>query len=275
MFDVISADTPELLQQAYRLRYQVYCIENKYEDPSNNPEGIETDEYDAYSIHTLLLDRKSKLTLGTARLILPRRDRINQSFPIQYACRDSSPIDIYRYPVQSMAEISRFCISKNFRQLAAGTGTSSRQLILSMTVRLLEGLLRLGVQAGITHWCAIMEPALLRLLGGLGIYFRPLGPMIEFHGRRQPCYQDIRIQLLRIQKERPDVWSIVTANGAHWTALLNLHQPAASQEPFEVSCAQAKVEKPITRSTGMEAGLWCNFGAGEAAFSCDTGEATT
>jgi N-acyl amino acid synthase of PEP-CTERM/exosortase system len=232
MLDVLSADTPELREQAYRLRYQVYCIENDYEDPSNNLEGLETDEYDAHSLHILLVDQQVKLTVGTARLILPRPDRLDRSFPIQYACCDSSPINVHRYPVQSMAEISRFCISKSLRQLraddvtaGAGGGTGTREVILRMTVRLMEGLVRLSVQAGITHLCSMMEPALLRLLAGLGIYFQPLGPMVEFHGQRQPCHQDLAVLLLRIQKERPDVWPIVTANGAHWTALLNLRQP--------------------------------------------------
>ena len=30
-FEVVRASTPILLDQAYRLRYQVYCVENSYE----------------------------------------------------------------------------------------------------------------------------------------------------------------------------------------------------------------------------------------------------
>ena len=33
----------------------------------------------------------------------------------------------------------------------------------------------MSVREGMTHWAAVMEPALLRLLTRLGIHFNPLG----------------------------------------------------------------------------------------------------
>src|SRR3954454_1724840 len=44
-----------------------------------------------------------------------------------------------------------------------------------------------GVDAGLTHWCALMEPSLVRLLYATGVHFAPLGPMVDAYGRRQPC----------------------------------------------------------------------------------------
>ena len=85
-----------------------------------------------------------------------------------------------------------------------------------------ESLVRMSVSNGITHWCAVMEPTLLRLLTRLGIHFEPIGPLIEYHGRRQPCYIPLEVLLPRMQRERPDVWDVVTRGGRHWASLRRL-----------------------------------------------------
>jgi N-acyl amino acid synthase of PEP-CTERM/exosortase system len=58
-----------------------------------------------------------------------------------------------------------------------------------------------------------MEPALLRLLSRFGIYFSPIGPMVNYHGMRQPCHTNVERLLERVHKERIDVWEIITDNG--------------------------------------------------------------
>ncbi|MGH7225707.1 MAG: GNAT family N-acyltransferase, partial [Gemmataceae bacterium] len=58
-FDIVPADTPDLLGRAYRLRYQVYCVEHAFLDPADNPGGREIDEFDAHSVHSLLIHRGS------------------------------------------------------------------------------------------------------------------------------------------------------------------------------------------------------------------------
>src|SRR5438045_6596230 len=70
-FEVVRASTPSLLDQAYRLRYQVYCIENPYENPDEHADGREMDIYDDRSIHALLVHRRSGAVAGTVRVILP------------------------------------------------------------------------------------------------------------------------------------------------------------------------------------------------------------
>ena len=46
IFDVFRADTPELLDRVYRLRHQVYCVENAFEDPKLHLDGREIDADD-------------------------------------------------------------------------------------------------------------------------------------------------------------------------------------------------------------------------------------
>jgi N-acyl amino acid synthase of PEP-CTERM/exosortase system len=76
--------------------------------------------------------------------------------------------------------------------------------------------LRMSVALGLTHWCAFMEPALLRILRATEIHLEPVGPMVEYHGLRQPCYGNIRTVLSRIRAEQPDVWDLITDGGELW-----------------------------------------------------------
>src|SRR5206468_2472424 len=70
-FSVVRADTPELQDAFFRLRYQVYCIENDFENSADFPGGRETDMYDARSQHALLIHRPTSALIGGVRLISP------------------------------------------------------------------------------------------------------------------------------------------------------------------------------------------------------------
>src|SRR5438105_15192774 len=70
-FDVIRADTPALLDRVYEIRYQVYCLENAFEDPAQNLGGREIDGDDDRAAHVLLIHRESGEAAGTARVIFP------------------------------------------------------------------------------------------------------------------------------------------------------------------------------------------------------------
>ena len=74
-FKTILAETGEQRQSAYRLRYEVYCVEHRYEDEEQNANGIESDAHDTSALHALLIHRASRSVVGTARLILPRSDQ--------------------------------------------------------------------------------------------------------------------------------------------------------------------------------------------------------
>src|SRR6185437_14426899 len=74
-FEVIRAATPKLVREAYKLRYQVYCVENPFEDPEQQVGACESDDNDDRSIHTLLLHRRTGEIAGTSRVILPDQSR--------------------------------------------------------------------------------------------------------------------------------------------------------------------------------------------------------
>ncbi len=196
-FDVRVADTPSLVRQAYELRHQVYCVERGYLGGSA---GLEVDEFDERSEHVVLVSRDSDEVIGTVRLVLGSPERPEDSFPMQRVCR---PGTLSQLPIETTAEVSRFAISKTRR-----SGTAAPLMRLG----LVQGLVRLSGDLGITHWCAVMERSLLRLLLSSSIQFRPLGPVVDYHGPRQPCFNSLTRLLDRVAIERPEVWSFLTGS---------------------------------------------------------------
>jgi N-acyl amino acid synthase of PEP-CTERM/exosortase system len=226
---VVGDDDRELRNAAFRLRYQVYCVENRFEDPADNPDGLEQDSYDERAALCLLLHKPSGSWAGAVRLILPSMAAPGQSFALQQVCTDPMIADPEHFPVLEMAEVSRFCISKDFRKRQGdalfpasnepGERQDERRVIPNMTLGLIEGLVRMSLDREIRYWCACMEPALLRLLARLGIHFQDIGQLVDYHGRRQPCMLKLETMLKEVRSERPDVWDILTNGGQHWEAL--------------------------------------------------------
>ena len=83
-----------------------------------------------------------------------------------------------------------------------------------MRLALVRGLVQLSKEIGITHWCAVMERTLLRLLQSSAIHFEPLGPLVEYHGLRQPASGDVDAILARMRREQPAIWEFVTGGGS-------------------------------------------------------------
>ena len=237
-FEVIPADTKERIAEAYRLRHQVYCVENPFENPEEHQDGLEHDAYDSHSVHSLLIHKPTGAVAGTVRLVLPRRGK---ALPIVHVCRDPLLNDEGSLPPASTAEISRFAVSKQFRRRAtdklgvdyalverpASASGFDRRVIPHITLGLMKAIVRMSWDHGITHWCAVMEPALLRLIGRLGLEFTPLGPPVEYHGQRQPCYGDATAVLAGMRRGRRDAWALITEGGEHFPR-------AALDAPYEI-----------------------------------------
>lgn len=218
----VSSDRT-LLDEVYRLRYQVYCREHPFENPNDFPDGREHDEYDQRAVHSLLLHAGSDAVAGTVRLVLPWRDgqKAVGKLPIEGLISETTQAEFNQLPRETLAEVSRFAISRVFRQRVSDRGYSmggflsesdsnQRRRIPHMCLGLIGALVHNTHQFGLTHWCAEMEPSLLRMLRLLGIEFRSLGPLIDYHGIRQPCFIDVDSMLRRVRVKRPDVYDLLT-----------------------------------------------------------------
>ncbi len=195
------ADTPDLVKEAQRLRHQVYCLERGYKP---GLDGLEIDAYDAHSDHIVLRLAGSGTVIGTARLILPQVANPGDSFPLQGIC---SPGLFAALPFRHTAEISRFAMSRERGELSAAAASLSRLVLV-------RGLVQLSQRQGVTHWCAVMERTLLRLLRASAIHFDHMGPVVEYYGLRQPASCNLTVMLNRMRGEQLEVWNFVTNHGA-------------------------------------------------------------
>ena len=91
---------------------------------------------------------------------------------------------------------------------------------------LVRGLVQLSQQASVTHWCAVMERTLLRLLRSSGIHFEAVGPLVEYHGLRQPAFCELAGMLERMRIEQPEIWNFVTNEGEFVTSRRRVLQAA-------------------------------------------------
>jgi N-acyl amino acid synthase of PEP-CTERM/exosortase system len=217
-YDVIPAESDEQLDQVYKLRYQVYCRENNFEAADAFTDRREIDQYDCRSLHSLLIDRSNGTVAGTVRIILPDENIIENCLPIQQFCRQQLILG-RKIPLRTTAEVSRFAISKTFRNGSpksedhAAYPVDRKALAPYITLGLIRGLIQMSLEHGITDWFAVMEPSLLRLLARFGIYFKPLGTLIDYHGMRQPSHISLSDLLNEVYRDKHDIWQVLTNNG--------------------------------------------------------------
>jgi N-acyl amino acid synthase of PEP-CTERM/exosortase system len=219
-FDVVSADTPELLDAAHALRYQVYCVEHAFFDPALQLGEREWDSYDAQSVHAVLISKPSDDAVGCVRLILPYRGAAFGSLPIRELL---SPADCRRldtFARRRTAEISRYAIDKRYRR-RQGEGLypdvgwrdpstiALRRLVPQMSLGLMRGVCLLAKEHEIETVCAAMSAPLMRLLERFGLVFERLGPSIDYHGQRQPCVANVEQLLAGMAQRNQDFYHLV------------------------------------------------------------------
>jgi N-acyl amino acid synthase of PEP-CTERM/exosortase system len=162
-FSTVLADSPILQMTAHALRFQVYCLERKFENEEEHPDGLEKDVYDAHSIQGVLFHRPTRGVIGSVRMILPELNAAD-SFPVTTLLRENAlELSDYVNPAQCI-EVSRFAISKEFRrrksdEIAASeisradAGRETNLAFLSM----LQFVLRESIKRDIMFWTAVME----------------------------------------------------------------------------------------------------------------------
>jgi N-acyl amino acid synthase of PEP-CTERM/exosortase system len=219
-FAVVRAATPILLRAAYRLRYQVYCVENPFEDPAQQLGEYETDDDDDRSVHTLLLHRRTGEIVGTSRVILPTQRKF-RPLPMATLLRGADRCRFDEFPVAHTSEISRLAVSKQFRRRRgeeryadagfgdAALGENEQRLMPFITLGLLRGVFGICLEHGVTHLAAVMEPPLIRILRRLGLDFLPIGGLVEHHGLRQPCFALLDDLIQQSRENDSLVWQYV------------------------------------------------------------------
>jgi N-acyl amino acid synthase of PEP-CTERM/exosortase system len=237
-FETRLADRPALIKAAHQLRYQVYCLERKFENATEHSSGLETDQYDSHAVQGLLFHRPTDRAIGTVRMILPTDLELGR-LPIEQFLRGNG-IDLSDYvDIERSVEVSRFAISKEFRRrwtddLMVATHPlspqdSARQANLAF-LSLVQFFLRHSIERRVLYWTAVMEPMLVRMLDRMGIHFRALGPVVDHHGLRQPSWSYIPTVLDELKREHPDYWEVVTNAGELSEKMALLAPPQAAMK---------------------------------------------
>lgn len=228
-FEVIKADTPELKERVYALRYKTYCQANGYE-PSVEGGELEYDDYDKRAIHFLLVHRHSGRDAGTARLVLPDHESLLQSFPIQKLC-DHPFLEIPER-LWHVGEISRFCMAPEFRKRPEDSALMSgyshqdgieghhegmltfvRRKIAYTPAGLLRAVLEEAMKHDISDCLWMAEAAHLPSLKAIGLPIHILGPRIDHHGGAQPLIFNIKTALDSMHAAQPYCWEIISDSG--------------------------------------------------------------
>jgi len=218
-------------RDAHQLRYEIYCMERGYEDPARFSDGLEKDEFDPHSVHSLIRHRSSGMAAGVVRLILANPMNQDSLLPIELSCGHSFNQDVlgdFKFPRTAIAEISRFAVS-NQLVTKAGQGRNlpisgtqdgnavireeASQYLPHVSLGLIAMLFVTSVQHQITHWYAAMEPTLSRLLSRSGVEFTPIGPVIDYHGRRQPMIANVHDLLGKIYHKRFEFFQFIDQLG--------------------------------------------------------------
>jgi N-acyl amino acid synthase of PEP-CTERM/exosortase system len=209
------------LETAFRIRYQVYCVERQFLPEADYPDQVETDEFDGDSVHAVATHLSGE-PAGTARLVLssPR------GFPAARHCVFDEPFGYLAetgHPaLVHFAEVSRLAISKAFRRRRndglygapprTDPAIGPDQVVIPFapprnTPEIMIGLWRVLYQESkrrdIRHWILAMERGLLLMVKRMGFDCLPVGPEVDYYGPVRPYIVSIEALEQRLMNRFP------------------------------------------------------------------------
>lgn len=207
-FSIVPALTPELREQAFRIRHSVYCEDLKYEPA--RVDRREVDQYDAHALHCLVRSVKSGEYVGCTRLILCPPWAPTEPLPFERTCAnalDRSIADPQSMPRHRIAEVSRLAVVSSFR-LRRGEQSSPMPLddhsfgdplqprFPYIPVALYLATTELAALNGIDTMFVLTEPRLARHFARLGVNVQQVGAPVEHRGTRVPSMLNVQ-EILR------------------------------------------------------------------------------
>ncbi|PIE70381.1 MAG: long-chain N-acyl amino acid synthase [Deltaproteobacteria bacterium] len=207
----VIVDDKRLLEESFRLRFQVYAEEFGFEKKEDHPGGLETDEYEDAAIHCVCLDDQEKV-VGTVRLILDS----DKGFPIEHAVPNLS-IPWKMPDRKKIAEISRLAISKKQRRkkndVLPDDRTDYKETQDSSDPIIVLGLYQImyheSKRQGITHWYMIVEKKLYDAANRFGFEFHQIGEPVWYHGERIPFLGTVEGNEQSVRKFDPNLFEVM------------------------------------------------------------------
>lgn len=204
LYRAVIADTEESRHIHYHLRYQVYCLEKKFEPQERFNGRMEIDEYDSRSVHFLIQHKPSGQWVGAARLI----NSHPQSLPM---------IKLTRIPVpeqtlmlgRNVSELSRLSILRSFRRHGCKTHINEPEVLLG----LIRAVKEYSEANNIDYWLFLCRRAIMRVVGNLGMQMEIIGQPCEHRGLRYPYMATLATAFDEIPGRSPQVAAMFSRKG--------------------------------------------------------------
>ena len=232
-FKKIHPEQHDLMEQIYRLRFQVYCHECHFIKAEDYPNEMEQDGYDAQSVHFAAMDKHGDM-IGTMRMILPG----DLPLPIERHCPDL-PIAKDPLPGMGYTEISRLVISKQMRRRRddgmyyeprvedeRGVNAQKQEYLRRakpMAFGLYREMYHESKRLGINYWYALMEKSLWLLLRIHGFRFECLGPELDVYGPVCPYLGKLPVMEQEVSRKFPKFFEYFTEDSQQQTSVNESH----------------------------------------------------
>lgn len=180
------------MEDAFRLRYQVYCREKKFLPAEEYLSGVETDEFDDEATHLLVRGAEGDL-IGYMRIIDGAGELGFPMFSHGMTVHEDFPSP----PDREAVELSRMIVRSDFRHetrradegfvhspgLPAPNARNASDLV---QLKLLRLAYHHVIRSGSECFYAAMEPPFQRKLRMMGFPFGPIGPSADYFGEVRP-----------------------------------------------------------------------------------------
>jgi len=200
LFELVPALDAATRDAVFRVRHEVYCRDLGWEPVRDD--GLETDAFDAQSLHLLLRMRGSGEPVGCTRLVLTDPADRTRLLPFERSCAeviDRARVDPAALPRQLIGEVSRLAVMRRFRQRK---GEENKAVSISdddfeprgaqsrfpfIPVGLYMGVAAMVYRLGLSHVFLMTEPRLLQHFARMGFGIEQIGEPIEHRGLRAPA----------------------------------------------------------------------------------------
>ncbi|HKY07873.1 MAG TPA: PEP-CTERM/exosortase system-associated acyltransferase [Candidatus Binatia bacterium] len=222
-YDFFLADTDAGKSIHYRLRYQVYCLREHYEDPAKHPQFLERDEYDTRSAHFIARNRCTGDWLGAMRLIVGAAHNLPVARFSQVTW-DS----LRQVHSKNFAEASRLCTLLPFNDSSANSSLHQRKFgppQCGATKPLQTSWISLGLIRAARQYCLahditfcffLISDPLARILRRLGMEMEPVGSPCQHRGWRSPYIHNVRTGYHAMSVRSPELYrSFCQSNAYH------------------------------------------------------------
>ena len=198
-YQAVLADTAEGRFIHYRLRYQVYCLEKRFEPAERFADRLERDEFDRHSVHFLIQHKPSGNWVATARLVLGEPHQL----PIAKIAKFSLPE--YTLEGKRFAELSRLSILKSFRYLGKQHEQVDEPEVLLGLIRAAK---EYSERANLDYWLFLCRRSIMRIVGNLGMHMEVIGDPCEHRGVRFPYLAELATAFDGIATRIPAVYAM-------------------------------------------------------------------